>query len=105
VHAKSPLAVREVIRTERPGGSAFVQLFPISPEAAAAAYAHLRAVFSVMTATLLKDLTPRELDVLREIWNLAIVALLSQLTFASDTPNRREFHSRNALSRPAIWVS
>ncbi len=28
MHAKSPLAIREVIRTERPGGSAFVQLFP-----------------------------------------------------------------------------
>ena len=27
MHAKSPLAVRQVIRTERPGGSAFVQLF------------------------------------------------------------------------------
>ena len=30
---QSPLPVRQVIRTERPGGSAFVQLFPFIPAA------------------------------------------------------------------------
>jgi hypothetical protein len=38
-------------------------------------------------------------------YNLAIVALLSQLTFASDTPNDGEFRGRNALSGRVARVS
>jgi DNA-binding NarL/FixJ family response regulator len=83
VHAKSPLAIREVIRTERPGGSAFVQLFP--PAASSHATETMtdpmasRPVIDPQVvealvrgrarvrASALKDLTPRELDVLREM--------------------------------------
>ena len=37
--------------------------------------------------------------------NLAIVALLSQLTFASDAPIGGRFRGRNAPSKDVGWVS
>jgi hypothetical protein len=37
--------------------------------------------------------------------NLAIVALLSQLTFAGDTTLGGGFRAQNALSKDAAWVS
>jgi len=47
----------------------------------------------------------REMRRTRPPENLAIVALLSQLTFASDTPIGGGFRGRNALSKDVAWVS
>jgi hypothetical protein len=58
--------------------------------------------------TFLEQLTfaaHREMRRTRPPENLAIVALLSQLTFASDTPIGGGFRARNALSKDVAWVS
>jgi hypothetical protein len=95
VAAKAPLAVLEVIRTERPGGSAFVQLFPPGGWGR-------RRLTTVLT--FLREAGPwaeqkgAECAASAGPENLAIVTLLSQLTFASDTPIDGDFRGWNALS-------
>ena len=49
--AKSPLAVREVKRTERPGGSALVHLFPLARPAPGRAVALIPLLGAVSLAS------------------------------------------------------